>query len=195
MKYSLTDRLSLTCGKLLVDFNIDLTFFIRPRLKNWFRLDLDLVGVKSAFDWACEMGETGTTPDFLRCAENGECETRETAETCDLTVSSWISDILSWSAVILCFIRRRLIDPAAILVLLSSRKALIMLWRNRQKNTCHLAQRLHATAAKYSGYGHLISVTATESLWPAPSRVCSQSNQRRLLWDATCATQQKCDKI
>ena len=43
------------------------------------------------------MGETGETSGEesgeesgeVRCAENGECETRETCETCDLAVPSW----------------------------------------------------------------------------------------------------------
>jgi len=38
------DRPSLTSGKLVVDFNIDLTFFIRSRLKNGFTSDLGLTG-------------------------------------------------------------------------------------------------------------------------------------------------------
>ena len=125
MECSLTDRPSLTFGKLLVDFNIDLTFFIRSRLKKCLSSDLDLTGEKSAFGWACESatGETrGAESGELRCAEIGDFKTREACETCDLTVSSWT---FSWSTIILCFIRRRLIDPAVILVLLlSSRHAL-----------------------------------------------------------------------
>ena len=82
MKCSLTDRCpSLTCGKLLIGFNIDLIFFLRSRLKHWCSLDLDFAGVRSAFGWRCKVGETGGTRGAgaeggeLRLAENGEFET------------------------------------------------------------------------------------------------------------------------
>ena len=102
---------------------------------------------------------SGTSAE-LRCAENSDCKCGESAETCDLTISSWISDILSWSAVILCFIRWRLIDPAVILVLSSSRQALIMLCPNWQKNRRFLVIERNCWVIG-------VPLSRSESLWAA----------------------------
>ena len=90
MEYSLTDRPSLES----VDFNIDLTFFIRSRLKHGFSLDFGLTGEKSTSCWACKMGETGRQrlqPPGLVVAKSGEirrrcAESEARGTVCDLTV-------------------------------------------------------------------------------------------------------------